>query len=55
VAGKLKKCCGNFFRRQSAPPSGTNRESVIPAILGEAMIADILRKTGNSLEFASSR
>jgi hypothetical protein len=38
---RLKKWCGNFLSCQSAIG---NRKSAIPAILGQTMIAQIIRK-----------
>jgi hypothetical protein len=45
VAGRLKKGCGNFLLCPSARHGAINRKSAIPAIPGQAVIAEVLRKT----------
>jgi hypothetical protein len=44
---RLKKCCGHSFQYSSAID---NRKSATPAILGQATIAEILRKKRRSLK-----
>jgi hypothetical protein len=43
----LKKWCGNSFQ---CPSAIGNRKSAIPATLGQATIAEILRKKRRSLK-----